>query len=412
MKVLIVSHNCFSETQNMGKTLMTLFSQFDKSEIMQLFFHPSVPMVDICSDYYRITDKDVIKSLIKRKSCGATIFPSLGHESIVFDAGVARKKVKQSNYFLRRLRDVLWQLSKWKSDDLKLWLNSGKPDVVFYALGESMFSQNIAMWISDYLSIPLVTYICDDFYFYGKKAGLLQKVINAGMIKNLAKTIKKSKKIISICEEMGEAYEKEFSVPFYTAMTGSSFEAGTLEKREKTNQLSYIGNLSQGRWESLLDIKDVLDEINKEYKCDYKLVYYGKEKEELAKIIQYGGLLDSEGVKKTMAESLMLIHTEGFNEKFQARVKFSVSTKIADSLASGTCLLAYGPNCLASIGYLKNTGGALVVTDKSELKERLHEAFADPAYRSLIEKKALAVATQNHESESNSHKLHHVLENI
>ena len=73
MKVLIVSHNCFSTTQNMGKTLMSLFSEFKKEELMQLYFYPSVPNVDVCDSCYRITDNDALHSILKRKSCGKEV---------------------------------------------------------------------------------------------------------------------------------------------------------------------------------------------------------------------------------------------------------------------------------------------------------------------------------------------------
>lgn len=39
MKVLVISHNVFSQSENMGKTLANLFSSFKENEISQLYFH-------------------------------------------------------------------------------------------------------------------------------------------------------------------------------------------------------------------------------------------------------------------------------------------------------------------------------------------------------------------------------------
>ena len=52
MKVLLVSHNCFSKTQNMGKTFASLFSNFKKEELMQLYLYPTIPNIDICDNYF------------------------------------------------------------------------------------------------------------------------------------------------------------------------------------------------------------------------------------------------------------------------------------------------------------------------------------------------------------------------
>ena len=62
MKVLIVSHNPITTYQNMGKTFLSLFSSFKKEELCQLYIYPTIPDIDVCQSYFRITDRDVMKS--------------------------------------------------------------------------------------------------------------------------------------------------------------------------------------------------------------------------------------------------------------------------------------------------------------------------------------------------------------
>ena len=62
MKVLILSHNPITTYQNMGKTLLSLFSSFNISELCQLYIYPTIPDIEKCNSYYRITDRDVFKS--------------------------------------------------------------------------------------------------------------------------------------------------------------------------------------------------------------------------------------------------------------------------------------------------------------------------------------------------------------
>ena len=74
-KVLVVSHNCFSKVSNNGKTLESIFSSFPKNDLGQVFFTEDSNIdFDFCDNFYRITDSNVIDSLLKGKSnCGQAL---------------------------------------------------------------------------------------------------------------------------------------------------------------------------------------------------------------------------------------------------------------------------------------------------------------------------------------------------
>ena len=46
VRVLIVSHNVFSRTSNMGKTLLSYFRDFQPDEIAQFYIHSEIPTDD------------------------------------------------------------------------------------------------------------------------------------------------------------------------------------------------------------------------------------------------------------------------------------------------------------------------------------------------------------------------------
>lgn len=415
MKILILSHNCVSTTQNMGKTLCSLFGAFDKNDLVQLYLYPSIPNLDFCKSYYRITDNDIIQSIINRKRCGGIVEPIyINEEFELFESKKIRDqytRIKRGEY-MRFARDIIWKMGAPKSKSLKKWLLLEKPDVVFYALGDAIFSLSLARWISSFLNIPLVTYICDDFYFSGKDKRGIKRFLYNGIIENIKKTVKMSSYLITICDELGEAYKAEFGTPYYTIMTGSSFEIGTIEHREDSRQISYIGNLSFNRWKSLLEIQDALTKINLNRKLKYQIIYYGTENDNLKNRIKYGGYLDANSVKKVMSESLLLIHTETFDKKFRTRLKYSLSTKIADSLASGTCLLVYAPAELVSVKYLIKNGCAFCIVDNEHLQENLIKILDDSSMRNQYAKRGVDIAYQNHNVKTNSKKLKNVFKKI
>lgn len=418
MKILIVSHNCFSTTQSMGKTLSSLFSDFEEQELMQLYLYPTLPNTDKCTNLFRITDREVLSSLVHRNAgCGRVVKPDeISAQNTLYESSSnveVYQKERKLDLVARRARDLMWAMGSWKSQALKTWLLEGKPDVIFYALGDATFSQNIAMWAADFLHIPLVTYVCDEFYYYNRNLrNPFERVLCAPLTHNIKKTIKHSVHLVTICEELGEAYKRTFGVPYTTIMTGSSFSAGSLHMENNTKQLSYIGNLSLNRWKSMQEIATAIAQINKEQHEEYKLVYYGSKNDHLDGYAEYGGRLDPAQIQQVMSKSRLLIHTESFEEKFRDRLRYSVSTKVADSLASGNCLLAYGSEELASFHYLKENNCAFVCGSKDKLHDVIVNAVASEADRNKISANAVQIAEQNHDSTLNSKKMKEVFEQL
>ena len=66
-RVLVISHNVFSPSTAMGRTLKEFFVGWDNQCIAQLYFHSEVPTDIVCENYFRITDVDVVKSIFSRK---------------------------------------------------------------------------------------------------------------------------------------------------------------------------------------------------------------------------------------------------------------------------------------------------------------------------------------------------------
>jgi len=62
-KVLIVSHNVFSTTSSMGKTMAAFFNSWEIENIAQLYFHTESPNSNICKRYFRVTDFDIIEAI-------------------------------------------------------------------------------------------------------------------------------------------------------------------------------------------------------------------------------------------------------------------------------------------------------------------------------------------------------------
>lgn len=418
MKVLIVSHTCLNTHNNMGRTLLSLFSAFDKDELCQLYLYPMLPDIEKCSSYYRITDKAVLKGCIKRRVNGREIEKSEIDTSIhnLFenedDKKLYRNKKNKSSIRVL-LRDLMWRLSPWYNKQLVSWIEREKPTCIFVAPGIPKLLYDIALKISREFNLPIITYICDDYYFLNDHTAFLDKLRQKLMMKKMDELMSKTSHMVAICDEISERYEKHFGVPATTIMTGSGYDvADEPSVVSEPKVLNYMGNINYNRFLPLGDIGRALDELNKEYNESYRLDIYTVENDEkiLANFdgiesIKLCGFVTGPEFVELFKKSQVLVHTESFDEYNIELTKNSISTKIADCLASGIPLLAYGPACLASMGHLIRNDCAVVATDKTQLKEVLYALFNDAGLRKQKAQKGLEVAQKCHCAKTQSEKL-------
>ena len=422
LKVLAVAHNPFSTYQNMGKTLVSMFSDFDRTELCQLYIYPTVPDSDKATSYYRITDKDVLRSYYKFRVDGKVITPTPDMHAMFENADdeALYRNRKNKKPLRMLLRDLMWKLAPWYNKGLRTWIEEQAPSCIFVAPGTAKFIYDIAFKISKAYKLPIVSYICDDYYFVKSRKGILARLEQSTLKKKIKALIKKSAHVITICDELKEAYSAEFNVPVTTVMTGSSYSLAEQPKKvDEPKAITYMGNIRCNRYHSLAEIGRTLDEINLEKGTSYELRIYTAEKDaEILssfagiKSVKLCGFVSGEEFKEVFYSSDILLHTEGHDEASVDLVKHSVSTKIADSLASGIPFFAYGPDCVASVKHLLKNDCAIVATSGEELREKLLEAFENAELREAKCKNALECAKAYHDGEAVAKKIRGIFEEI
>lgn len=401
---------------------MSYFKDWSANDLAQLYVHSEVPTDTICKNYYRITDKEMIKSVFTRKS-GAVLKEADIREGLSdsrTDSGnTARlyQKARKRTPFIYFARNMWWKLGKWKTKKLLNWVDDFNPDVIFLASGDYSFIYDIALKLAKYKKIPLVVSCMDDYYFHNKNENkLLGKMVHRSFMKQVKRTIDYATCIFPICEKMGKDYGKLFNKPYHTLPTPSTLNKPLDE--EKTNAISYIGNLGYKRNEQIIKLGQALLKVQSDKRPQYIDVYSAESRPEILKDlneengIKFHGAISADEVLKVMGKSLAVIHTESFDKETRKSVAYSVSTKIADSLASGTPILAYGPGEVASIEYLLENNAAFCVTSDSELEASLCELIENQEKREEIVKHALDLAKKNHDSETNCKMIRDVIREI
>ena len=410
-RVLIISHNVMAKNTSMGKTISSYFQSWNKNNIAQLFFHSEIPTSRCCEKYYRFTDIDALKSVLKRCHHGQ-VFGQDDIQDLRDDAVEMGKYSNVYNFGRKRspliylLRDTMWRISSWKSRNLFLWIESFSPNVIFFASGDYSFSYRITEYISKKYNIPVIACCVDDYYLYNEnQKSLLGKIRYKLFMENVKRCFERAKYIFTISEEMSCEYSKLFGKICPILYTGAR-DLSNIEKQKYIHpSISYLGGLSLGRYKQLIDIGKSLKSINNPLVPKYLDVYSAETNPEIIKKmnadngINFHGKVSGDEVLEIIVRSTAIVHTESFDTEIMQRVKYSISTKIPDSLASGTCILAYGPRGIASIDYLYRNNAAMVVENEKDLVVSIKNIFENIELREQIEKNAIELSKKNHSAE-------------
>lgn len=396
-KVLIISNACFSNTDSNGRTLSQLFSDFPSDELAQFFVY-GTPDYSICQDYYKVTDHDALMSFLKQKEKGSVVKEKLSTVQCS-DASSTRKKKKTPQKML--LREVVWKFGRWNGENLNQWLENIQPKCVFLFLADNIFLLELAHKVATKYGIPIIVYSTEDYYFkkynyITKKRSIAYKIFYGRLKKAYHRIEKCTVKGIFNTQELAMEYGKVFNFPcevLYAKSNIDFIENSKTLTDHKLIKVSYLGNMGLNRHKALIELANAFNELD----SNIKLNVYGKIPESARKEllenpnILYKGFISYEEVVRVMHDSTLLVHVEYDGVFYNRDLKYAFSTKIADSVCSGTPFLIYAPEMLAETEFLKRHECAFVVSYARDLKNRLQTALFNEKERKNVLKNAREV---------------------
>lgn len=414
-RVLLLTHNPLSDANSNGRTLKNFFSPEDAGQLAQIFISGGSPDFSACSRFFRVTDGEVLRAFIKRTPAGREI---LDEEQSVA-GGVSSAKKRKKTPITMLLRDFFWNRRGWRRR-VDAWIDEVAPEAVLLQAGDSPFMYRWAVRISKERRIPLVIYNSEDYYFksydYTRSRGFAH-LFYPFFWRRLKRAVRSALSVacmsVYISEDLKRTYDAEFSRPseyIYTATEVAPAAENTAE-----GVFSYLGNLGIDRHKSLVKIAEALSRIDSEYKLD---VYGKMPNNEVERAfsecpaIRYRGLVDYATVCRVMGESTLLFHAESFEEFYRKDIRHGFSTKIADSLASGSCFVIFAPAELSCTKYLAENECACVISEEADLEPKLREVIENKELRAALIERAKAVAQENHNAEKNCAKMARILNEI
>lgn len=417
-RVLVVAHNPFSDVQNNGKTLTGFFEGWPRDRLAQLYLTLDEPSFTVCGNFYRVTDLDVLKDLLRlgSSSAGPVQQTSWQSDSKV-KASLSRSRLYRlvRRVFLARLplalmiRSVVWRRGRRDDDRLRQWLDDFAPELVFFQSSSATFAFDLVEQICADRRIPLIVETTDDYLTPGSRWSLTGRLYYRGMQRVYRRAVTRAYAVVAICQKMADEYRRRFGGSYVLAMNSVAIEETsppTALTPDRPAVLHFAGNLGLNRWRVLASVGRALDELAERHGITAQLEIYSIDEPEPAVLealttsrrVRFCGAVGHDELREHRARADVVVHVESFDRRNRHVTRLSVSTKIPEYMASDRVIFAVGPGDVASIEYLRDNEIGQVVTEDSPplVADALRALLTDEALRVRLRERAMTLAHRNH----------------
>lgn len=403
-KVLVVGVNPWRDNTGIN-TLINFFSGWGTDSLALVYTRDTVPDTKICNRFFQISEKQLIKSVTKRKVKTGTVVnnctQSPGDANSLY-----RRKHSQLMTFAR---EFVWCLGKWNSRELKDFLDDFQPDVLFFPVYSTVYMNRLQNAIAAYTGKPYVVYASDDNYSYLSIERTLPAYCHRFWVRmHEKKLLRHAETIMVICPKQKEEYDRLFrkeSVILTKGIDDTDARYAPISPGVPIKMV-YTGKLIIGRGGTLEKIASALSRINANgvritldiYTTD-PLTSTQAEKLNRDGCCVKGGIgLDE--VKKVQQEADALVFVEGLDKANRYKARLSFSTKITDYLKAGKCIFAVGDEGIAPMDYFKRYDCALTASSEPEILAQLTRMVEDPGLLDVYGRKAFLAGREHHDKQA------------
>ena len=402
MKILIVSNSPLRNDNSFGNSFSNIFEGIPDIEIANIYCKYGKPQSNIGSRFFQITEKSLIKNLIKGTPSGKEVYMEEETEKKLDDGEATFNKMRKHRTVpVFWARALIWKICRWKSKELKAFVDDFKPDLLFVPIYFSHYIHDINKFIKDRFNIPVLGYVSDDVYIMEHyKGSILLWIDKMIMRSRMRKVFSWCKTIYVISETQKREYTEIFGDKFKILTKCADFtdeNKPPFKEPESVLKMVYAGNISVGRYEILAELAKSVENINKDDK-KYELDIYtltdltDEQKQTLnTESVHLLPPVNYEKLREIQANADILVHAEAFHKQECLAVHQSFSTKIVDYLATNRCILAIGSDYCSSIQYFIDNECGAVAKSVDEIETRLRELdenrdlfhfYADKAWES------------------------------
>lgn len=373
-RVLIISNNTLSMTSNNGKTILSLFEEYPKDNLFQLFTREETPTIKI-GGYFRITNKDVVRGRFSSQKRGSIVVPNIENDNGSVQL-VKPSKLKRTS-FSCLVREMLWT-GAWRSKQLDAWLDEINPEIIFFVAGDTGYSYSICEYVAAKTGASVNIYITDDYVLPRSKETIFDTIKRKNTYKKLTRALEKTDSLFTISEKMRQEYESLFhkdSMPIFNV--SDDLRIQNYSGDSSTITVVYAGSLYYGRYNLVCEVAKCISKLNKNNDTNlYLEIYAGQDVSNEVKAqltikgaSVFGGALNKPDLIRKLNEADILLFVESFEKEQIEKTKLSLSTKISEYMSVEKPILAIGPREIGSMEFLNDV--ALCIDRVDKIKDAL-----------------------------------------
>ncbi len=411
MKVLIFSQTPWRNDNSFGSSYTGIFGGMDDLEFANIYCRAGLPQNDICKRHFYISEKALIKNwLDKRVPTGWEIDTVDSPDDLNREPKVYNRARRLRWQILYWARDLLWLVSRWQSRELNAFIDNFDADILFFPLYYSNYTNRVARYIVKRAQKKLIIYISDDNYTLRQFSLSPLYWINRFIIRPQVKDmIGRCALLYVISDVQKRVYERIFGKETKVLTKGADFtrKPKSSPREDGPLRLLFTGNIGSGRWKVLGEIAKSLKEMNaggqKAVLDIYTLTPVSRRMAAALNVpgsAAVHGAVSAARVKELQSGADVLVHVESFELKERLKTYCSFSTKIVDYAHMAKCILAAGPEEVASIRHLAENDAAIVAVSRREIPEKLKEMVETPGILTEYADKAWACGERNYQAKA------------
>ena len=416
MKILLITAEEWNDYVYGNGVLTNWFTGFD-AEFAQIYTSPGLPHNKVCSKYFQIDERQMVKSLYSNTKAGREVkMPTNEREQDAAKSNAQRKGIygifKKLSLWMHTpivmLQDFIWMTGRYDKAALQRFIGGYKPDVVFCPqLG------NPKMWrleklVKGMTDVPFVAFTGDDEASYQQVSKSPLFWLRRWYCHN---GLKNSVKIFSHyfmhSKEQAQDYTNEYGVPTSTLYKCGDFSNEFVKKSVGSPiRLVYAGRLYCNRWKTLVEIGKALHEINKHGERMVLDIYTqealtNEQRKALSpeNSVYMKGSVNPQQLKEVYRNADIALHVESMDKKNRLATRVSFSTKIIDLMASSCAILAVCWNRHCGYQYLRDNDAAFCVDNYSDILPMLQRIVENPSLVQNFAQKAYECGRKNHTRE-------------
>lgn len=371
--ILVISNNAFSSTDNNGKTIASILESIKGYEISQLYFNPKSPSALLKSNFFSITDNQMIDKFLNKTS--------------ITNKSSNSGKSGTHGHFKRLLREIIWRKKYWNTDELNNWLDRIKPTIILFVAGDSGFAYNITKYVHSKYKTKLITYITDDYILNNFTLNIFEIIRTYQIKKKLLNLFSISTQVLTISPVMEEKYRLLYGLKSRIMANKTKYlDNYYKEKKNEKKIILYAGGLHYGRLRSIIllakKIKQLKLDTNYEINVYTNSNYSPQKINKLTNVLKIYEGIDEDSLKHKYSEADVLLFVESFKRKHIKKTKLSFSTKIPEYISIGKPILTIGPKSVGSVKFLSDISH--MITKKRDFETTLKNMFKNPNFEKKL----------------------------